>query len=323
MVTGMIAAMVIGQKMPDLLSAAKPIAKVGNWVEGLDGAPNYQWVDAKTIIFAEKFSQEPPRLQFLNLTTGKTRDVDCAQEFGGFGGDFTTLRVSPDGKKVLWGGDSNWYVAAFGQDRIPSFPRKKNRQVASSGSPEDISILSWGKDSDSVIECAVSFNGEVLTSMWSRPINHIEKENPFPTVKGYVDWPARMLGSGVALGVSGTAMGPPKSWVQFMTWSPSHPGSTRKQWTVQVPKGRKIDLFTHSRDGKSILWDLMVANPKSDDPWESLGEELWVSDAQGKRWKPIASIAKSAKVSMPKWIPGDRAISFVSMGKLYRLDLPR
>ncbi len=328
MVTGIIAAMVIGQKTPSLLKVAQPIAKIGNWVEGLDGAPDYQWVDAKTIIFAEKFSQEPPRLQFLDVTTGKARDVDCAQEFGGFGGDFTTLRVSPDGKKILWGGDTNWYVATFGQDRIPSFPRKKNRQVASSGSPEDDSTLSWTWDSRSVVECALSFKGEVMTSMWTRPINQIEKEKAFPVMKGYVDWPATIVGENIAFGVTGTAMGAPKSTIGFVTWLPSNPTRTRKQWTVQVPKGRKIDLFVHSHDGKRILWDLTVENPKSKDPWDSTGEEFWVSDAQGKQWKPIASVPNKNEesdsgVGMPKWIPGDEAVSFPYQGKLYRVAVPR
>lgn len=331
----LIAAAIVGQKTPSLMAKAKPVVETKSWVEAAKGVADYRWVNSHSVIFAKVIGEgEPARLFLYDTQAKRETEAWCSQEFGGFSGDFSTLRVSPDGTRLLWGSTGEkplWSVATFGNDRIPSFPRKVLRMTAALPMPSDESTLMWDADSRSVFESTIAFGGNPVTMLWRRTGPSYEKEKMLPAAKGYADWQPYILGDGNAFAPSGIGAGGPKNSVGFNTWNIENPGRTRKHLTVTVPKGRSISGFAHSFSGKQVLWDLATHDAKHPGPWDVADEEIWLSDAQGKNWKLLAKMPfkdrkddeQLSQFGSPKWVPGDKAISFVYLGKLYLFNLPR
>lgn len=322
------------QRAPLLFEKAKLLARTSGWAEVSVGVPDYRWLDSNTVLFQLPRPEEPTRISSLDTRSGKVAEVECLQDFSLLKGDFSTLQVSPNGDKILWAGgtgsSAKWYVTTLGNRQVLSFARKRLRDPSNPPMPDDYSLASWSWDGKSVLESVVSYGGEGGVAMWRRNLSKLASESNLPFAKCSVDGHPSLIGLNKAFASSGLLAGSPRSSVGFRTWNVLEPRATYRGWTVSVPKGRTIESFVHSHSGHRILWDLSVHDGKSRDPWDSIGEEIWLTDAAGAGWKLVATVPirteeerrRVETFGIPKWVPGDRAISFVYSGGLYTFDLP-
>jgi hypothetical protein len=318
------------QASSPMLLKAQRVADVRGWNERIYRVADYHWVNPEAIMFSRKIQGEQIELCLFNPLSQKISTAGFTRRFRETLGDLDTIKVSPDGKMVLWSGKTDnqfrWFVSPLNGSILKSFPRRKTSEVISNHGPDDETCAFWSSDGKSVFESMIEFGNGTSTQLWGRSLKSIEKETTYEPAKGYVDWQPDMIVEKLALAQSGLAIGGPRSSVGLITWNIESPKSTRVERKVTVPKGRTISSFSFSPKGTEILWDLSVQLSKDSQNWDSSGEEIWLTDAKGRHWRKVTEIGFDPKqrdkqaqsLGKPKWRPDGKAFSFIFESKLYQ-----
>jgi len=333
-VLGLVLSTAAGQKAPNLVDKSRAVCATKGWYGVTKGTADHHWVGNSQILYIVPKPDGSNDLKLFSVDTGQTKSAPLAEAFRQSVGEPESVKVSPDGQKMFWSGknvaEPSWFVANMSAKSVETFPRRLVDMSADAPTPDEESTLTWSPDSRSVLECVITFGRNTATSVWRRTLGAIATEQAYPKARGYADWQPTMIGTWLAFAPSGISIGGPRKSVGFNTWKVDQPATTRKSWNVKVPANRTIAGFSHSFSGKQILWDLSIHNDKHSGPWDSAGEEIWITDAEGKNWKQIAQVVFDEKkgdeqvtrFGLPKWRPDGKAISFDYMGKLYIFKLP-
>lgn len=331
---GLVLTSIIDQRVPLLLETSTKLAETKSWYGTTYRIANYHWLDSNRVLYMTKNSDQSTTFHTMNVKSKEVRESGFTPIFNRSKGMVDTIRVSPDGKKLLWSGwdgiQSKWFVSEVDGANLVGFDRRKISMVISNHGPDDETSLTWGPDGQTIYESIVEFGNGISTRLWSRSVTSIDKEQKLPIAKGTVDWQPEIIETNFAFANSGLAIGSEKPSARFITWNINDPQKTRKEWVVTAPRNRTIGSFSHSHDGKKILWNLPVHDPKATDSWSTIGEEIWLTDAHGKNWKRVArmpfggktSFEQSAKLSAARWQPGSKAFSYIYNSNLYQFKLP-